>query len=281
VSLLKVGDLRTMNAEELELYFQGPGGFVGPVGLKPRTQEMLGAWPDAKKAEDPRALNLVMDKALEGRKNMICGANKLDYHLRNVSPGQDFQYTVIADIRNVEAGEACINCGGPLVVGKTVEIGHIFQLGYKYSESMGARVLDKDGKEVMPIMGSYGIGIERILTAAIEQNHDENGFWLAPSIAPFEVVVVPISVRDETQMKKSLEVAEQLKSAGLDVIVDDRDERPGVKFKDADLVGIPFRVNVGKKVTEGLVEVKRRSTGETQDVNIAAISEYLQQARRS
>jgi len=281
VSLLKVGDLRTMNAEELELYFQGPGGFVGPVGLKPRTQEMLGAWPDAKKAEDPRALNLVMDKALEGRKNMICGANKLDYHLRNVSPGQDFQYTVIADIRNVEAGEACINCGGPLVVGKTVEIGHIFQLGYKYSESMGARVLDKDGKEVMPIMGSYGIGIERILTAAIEQNHDENGFWLAPSVAPFEVVVVPISVRDETQMKKSLEVAEQLKSAGLDVIVDDRDERPGVKFKDADLVGIPFRVNVGKKVTEGLVEVKRRSTGETQDVNIAAISEYLQQARRS
>ena len=280
-SLLKVGDLRTMNAEELELYFQGPGGFVGPVGLKPRTQEMLGAWPDAKKAEDPRALNLVMDKALEGRKNMICGANKLDYHLRNVSPGQDFQYTVIADIRNVEAGEACINCGGPLVVGKTVEIGHIFQLGYKYSESMGARVLDKDGKEVMPIMGSYGIGIERILTAAIEQNHDENGFWLAPSVAPFEVVVVPISVRDETQMKKSLEVAEQLKSAGLDVIVDDRDERPGVKFKDADLVGIPFRVNVGKKVTEGLVEVKRRSTGETQDVNIAAISEYLQQARRS
>jgi prolyl-tRNA synthetase len=280
-SLVKVSDLRTMNGEELELYFQGPGGFVGPVGLKPRLQDLLGAWPDTKRSEDPRAINLVMDKALEGRKNMICGANKLDYHLRNVTPGQDFQYTAAADIRNVEAGEACPNCGAPLVVGKTVEIGHIFQLGYKYTESMGARVLDKDGKEVMPVMGSYGIGIERILTAAIEQNHDDNGFWLAPSIAPFDVVVVPISVRDETQMKKSLEIAEKLKAAGFDVIVDDRDERPGVKFKDADLVGIPFRLNVGKKVTEGLIEVRRRSTGETQDVNIAAISEYLQQARRS
>jgi len=279
-SLLKVSDLRTMNAEELELYFQGPGGYVGPVGLKSRANELLGAWPDEKKPEDPRAVNVVMDQALEGRKNMICGANKLDYHLRNVTPVQDFQYTVAADIRNVDVGDACINCGGPLVVGKTVEIGHIFQLGYKYTESMGASVLDKDGKEVRPIMGSYGIGIERILTAAIEQNHDENGFWLPPSIAPFEVVVVPISVRDDTQMKKSLEIAEQLKQSGFDVIVDDRDERPGVKFKDADLVGIPFRVNVGKKVTEGLIEVKRRSTGETQDVNIAAISQHLQSARQ-
>jgi len=279
-SLLKVSDLRTMNAEELELYFQGPGGYVGPVGLKPRSQEMLGAWPDAKTPQDPRALNLVMDQALAGRKNMICGANKLDYHLRNVTPGQDFQYTVVADIRNTEAGEACINCGSPLVVGKAVEIGHIFQLGYKYSDSMGARVLDKDGKEVKPIMGSYGIGVERILTAAIEQNHDDNGFWLPPSIAPFDVMVIPISVRDETQMRTALEIAESLKKAGLDVIVDDRDERPGVKFKDADLVGIPFRVNVGKKVTEGLVEVKRRSTGETQDVNIAAISEHLQKLAR-
>jgi len=276
-SLLKVADLRTMNPDELELYFQGPGGFVGPVGLKPRSQDMLGAWPNAKKPEDARAINLVMDSALVGRTNMICGANKLDYHLRNVTPGKDFQYTVASDIRNVEAGEGCVNCGAPLVVGKAVEIGHIFQLGYKYSDSMGARVLDKDGKEVTPIMGSYGIGVERILTAAIEQGHDENGFWLPPSIAPFDAVVVPISVRDETQMQKALEIAEELKKSGFDVIVDDRDERPGVKFKDADLVGIPFRLNVGKKVTEGLIEVKARSTGQMQDVNIAAISEHLHQ----
>jgi prolyl-tRNA synthetase len=140
---------------------------------------------------------------------------------------------------------------------------------------MGARVLDKDGKEVTPIMGSYGIGIERILTAAIEQSNDDNGFWLPPSIAPFDVIVVPISARDPEQMKKSQEIAEELEKAGLEVVIDDRDERPGVKFKDADLVGIPFRINIGKKVTEGLVEVVRRSTRETQDVNIAAISQHM------
>jgi prolyl-tRNA synthetase len=201
--------------------------------------------------------------------------------MRNLSPGIDFEPTAYADLRNVESGEACIHCGTPLVVGKAVEIGHIFQLGYKYSESMGARVLDKDGKEVTLIMGSYGIGIERILTAAIEQGHDDNGFWLPPSIAPFDVVVVPISVRDETHTSTATKIAEQLQQSGFDVIVDDRDERPGVKFKDADLVGIPFRVNVGKKVTDGLIEVKRRSTGETQDVNIAAISEHLQSLARS
>ena len=279
-SLLKVSDLRVMNPEELEFYFQGPAGYVGPVGLVPRQADRLGAWPDAKTAEDSRAVNLVMDKALEGRQNMICGANKLDYHLRNVSPGKDFQYTVAADIRNVEAGEACINCGTPLVVGKAVEIGHIFQLGYKYTESMGATVLDKDGREVKPIMGSYGIGIERILTAAVEQYHDENGFWLPLSIAPFEVVVVPTNVKDEKLMSTALNIGEELKKAGIDVIVDDRDERPGVKFKDADLVGIPFRVTVGKKVTEGQVEVLRRSTAEKQDVNIAAISEHLQKVMR-
>ncbi|HVZ16447.1 MAG TPA: proline--tRNA ligase [Terriglobales bacterium] len=280
-AVAKVSDLRPMNPEELELYFQGPGGFVGPVGLKPRSADQLGAWPDAKKPEDPRAVNLVMDQALAGRQNMICGANKLDYHLRNVTPGKDFQYTVAADIRSTEAGEACINCGAPLVVGKTVEIGHIFQLGYKYTETMDASVLDKDGKEVKPIMGSYGIGIERILTAAIEQNHDDNGFWLPASIAPFEVVVVPVNVKDQTIMSTALKIAEELKQARFDVMLDDRDERPGVKFKDADLVGIPFRVTVGKKVTEGQVEVLRRSTAEKQDVNIAAISEYLQSLLRS
>ena len=284
-AVLGVGDVRTMNADELQLYFQGPAGFVGPMGLVPRPKELLGAWPDqsgekqfakfANEFANPRSANVVMDAALEGRQNMICGANKLDYHLRNVTPGKDFQYTVAADIRNVEAGELCPNCDAPLVVAKAVEIGHIFKLGYKYTKSMGATVLDKDGKEIHPIMGSYGIGIERILTAAIEQNNDENGFWLEPSIAPFQVIVVPISVRDEAQLKKSDEIADELQRAGLDVIIDDRDERPGVKFKDADLVGIPVRINVGKKIGEGLVEVYRRSTRETQDVNIAAISEHI------
>ncbi len=143
-------------------------------------------------------LTVVVDKSLEGRKNMVCGANKLDYHLRNVTPGRDFSWTLIADIRSVNEGEACPKpgCTGKLVVGKAVEVGHIFKLGYKYSESMGARVLDENGKEVTPIMGSYGIGIERILTAAVEQSNDQNGFWLPASIAPFTVVVTVTNMTD-------------------------------------------------------------------------------------
>jgi len=143
---------------------------------------------------------------------------------------------------------------------------------------MGARVLDKNGKEVMPIMGSYGIGIERILTAAVEQSNDENGFWLPRSIAPFEVVVTPVNVKDESVLKAAIDIASRLEAAGFDVLLDDRDERPGVKFKDADLVGIPFRVNVGKKVTEGTVEVVLRSTRELRDVTISAIVEHFQQS---
>lgn len=255
---------RPMQPEEIQAVFNSPAGFLGPVGID-------GAGYKGIKAQ------VFVDRALLGRKNLIAGANKEDYHLRNVTPGRDFPVAESqwADLRSVEAGEGCPNCESALLVAKAVEIGHIFKLGYKYTKSMGATVLDKDGKEVMPIMGSYGIGVERILTAAIEQNNDENGFWLNPAIAPFQVVVVPISVRDEGQTKKSEEIAEELMKAGMDVIIDDRDERPGVKFKDSDLVGIPFRINVGKKVTEGKVEVFRRSTRETQDVNIAAISEYL------
>jgi prolyl-tRNA synthetase len=146
-------------------------------------------------------LTVVVDKSLEGRKNLVAGANKLDYHLRNVVPGRDFTWTLSADIRSVNEGEACPQHAhdglrGQAVVGKAVEVGHIFKLGYKYTESMGARVLDVNGKEVMPIMGSYGIGIERILTAAIEQSNDKNGFWLPASIAPFTVVVTVTNVSD-------------------------------------------------------------------------------------
>jgi prolyl-tRNA synthetase len=184
-------------------------------------------------------------------------------------------------LRSVTAGEACPNCGKALRIDTAVEIGHIFKLGYRYSESMGARVLDKNGKDVTPIMGSYGIGIERILTAAVEQSNDENGFWLPPSIAPFEIVVTPVNVKDENVLKGAIVIAESLETAGFDVILDDRDERPGVKFKDADLVGIPFRVTVGKKVTEGTVEVVLRSTREVRDVTISAVVEYFRGVLRA
>jgi len=257
---------RPMEEGEIKALFKSPAGYLGPVGIE---------WAkDLKK--DGGLPVLLVDKALEGRGNLIGGANKQDYHLKNLTPGKDFHPTAYADLRAAAAGEGCPNCGKALRIDTAVEIGHIFKLGYRYSESMGARVLDKNGKEVTPIMGSYGIGIERILTAAVEQSNDENGFWLPASIAPFEIVVTPVNVKDESLLKAAVDIGSRLESAGFDVILDDRDERPGVKFKDADLVGIPFRITVGKKVTEGTVEVVLRSTREVRDVTIAAVVEYFQ-----
>jgi len=224
-------------------------------------------------------LTVVVDKSLESRKNMVCGANKLDYHLRNVASGRDFSWTVSADIRSVNEGEACPKdgCGGKLVVGKAVEIGHIFKLGYKYSESMGARVLDPNGKEVTPIMGSYGIGIERILTASVEQSNDANGFWLPAAIAPFTVVVTITNVADAGLKDAGEKLAAELDAAGLDVLLDDRDERAGVKFKDADLVGIPYRINVGKKTASGQVELVTRAKGSSVDIALADVVAQLKE----
>jgi prolyl-tRNA synthetase len=288
--------LRPMQPNELEQYLQAPAGFLGPVGLKPLHPKALlirhgyyderdfhgaiGLYPELRgNIDDPRAVTVVIDNALEGRKNMVCGANKLDYHLRNVTPGRDFTWTLSADIRSVNEGESCPtdNCGGKIVVGKAVEVGHIFKLGYKYSESMGARVLDENGKEVTPIMGSYGIGIERILTAAIEQSNDANGFWLPASIAPFTVVVTVTNVADTALRETGEKLAAELEAAGLDVLLDDRDERAGVKFKDADLVGIPYRINVGKKAAGGLVELVRRATATSTDVALADVAALVKE----
>jgi prolyl-tRNA synthetase len=259
---------RPMQEDEIKQLFRSPAGFLGPIGIEWATDMKDGALP-----------LLLVDKALEGRKNLISGANKEDYHLKNVTPGHNFQPTAYADLRAVTAGEGCPNCGAALRIDTAVEIGHIFKLGYRYSELMGARVLDRNGKEVTLIMGCYGIGIERILTAAVEQSNDENGFWLPPSIAPFEIVVCPVNVKDEALLKAAVDIATRLEAYVFDVLLDDRDERPGVKFKDADLVGIPFRVTVGKKVTEGTVEVVQRSTREVQDASIAAITDYFKAKR--
>jgi prolyl-tRNA synthetase len=262
---------RPMEEAEIKALFKSPAGYLGPMGID---------W--AKDLKKDAALPvLLVDKALDGRTNLIAGANKEDYHVKNLTPGKQFCPTAYADLRAVTVGESCPNCGQSLRIDTAVEIGHIFKLGYRYTESMGARVLDKNGKEVTPIMGSYGIGIERILTAAVEQSNDENGFWLPPSIAPFEIVVTPVNVKDETLLKAATEIGSQLEHAGFDVILDDRDERPGVKFKDADLVGIPFRITVGKKVTEGTVEVVLRSTREVRDVTISAIVDHFQGTLRA
>jgi prolyl-tRNA synthetase len=280
LGLLRAGQLRAMLPEELAIYFRAPGGFLGPVGLTQTMEPNLMAelqsnafqpmrtqqfWATANRLK----MVVVLDGSLEGRKSMICGANKLDYHLRNVTPGRDFSWTVAASIRNVSEGEGCPECGAPLRVAKAVEIGHIFKLGYKYSESMGARVLDPNGKEVTPIMGSYGIGIERILTACVEQSFDENGFSLPPAIAPFDVVVTVTNVADAALKAAGEKIAAELETAGLDVLLDDREERAGVKFKDADLIGIPYRINVGKKSADGLVELVTRSNRVSEDVALA------------
>ncbi len=263
-----VSELRPMVAEELALYFEGPAGYLGPVGLK--------VLPAAK--GDPRAATVILDKGLEGRKNMVGGANKLDYHYRNLTPGRDFTWTRIADIRNVNEGEPCPISGQPLKVAKAVEIGHIFKLGRKYTQSMGATVLNRDGKEVTPIMGSYGIGIERILTAAIESSAAASGgasYALHPAIAPFQVVVTITNVGDAALREAGEKVAAELESAGVDVLLDDRDERAGVKFKDADLVGIPYRINIGRGVAEGKVELVDRLQNRTSDVTLNEVAQKV------
>ncbi len=260
-------EFRPMQEEEIVRYFGSPAGYLGPVGLKQvRVVENIGK---SGYAGDADQFVVVMDEALRGRKNLVGGANELDHHFTGLSAGVDFEVTSYADLRNVTEGEGCPRCGEALKLGKAVEIGHIFKLGTKYAESMGAKVLDKDGKEVTIIMGSYGIGIERILTSCIEQNHDDNGFWLAPSIAPFTVVVVPTNVKDATLVEASEKIAAELEAAGYDVLLDDRDERPGVKFKDADLVGIPYRVNVGKLLAEGKVEVVERAKAHKVEIAVA------------
>jgi prolyl-tRNA synthetase len=258
--------LRPMHEEEVVRYFGSIPGYLGPVGL--RIASNLGA----------EGVTVILDEALDGRKNLIAGANREDYHLRNLTPGRDFEPTFIADVRNVAEGEGCPTCSTPLRVAKAVEVGHIFKLGYKYTESMGARVLDLNGKEVTPIMGSYGIGIERILTACIEQNHDDHGFWLPPAIAPFDVVVTVTNSSDAKLRELGQTIAADLETAGFDVLLDDRDERAGVKFKDADLVGIPYRVNVGKKAAEGNVELVSRSVSTSQDVPLREVAAALKSA---
>jgi prolyl-tRNA synthetase len=241
-------EFRPAHPEEIRQWFGADAGSLGPVGVK--------------------TMAILADRALEGRRNMIAGANKNDYHLRNVTPGEDFQAEV-HDLRQVAAGDACTRCGGGLEIRKCVEIGHIFKLGYKYSDLMGLRVLNAEGKEVTPIMGSYGIGIERILSAAIELYHDKDGMVLPASIAPFQVVVTPANNADASQMEAARTIYQDCLTLGLDVVLDDRDERPGVKFKDADLIGIPFRVVVGKKLPGGMVELVRRKDRQASDVAVA------------
>jgi prolyl-tRNA synthetase len=238
-------EVRAANPGEIADWFGADPGSLGPVGVT--------------------NMAIVADLALESRRNMIAGANRNDYHLRNVTPGRDFK-AQHADLRQVNDGDPCTGCGAPLKLRKTIEAGHIFKLGAKYAESMGLSVLDASGAEITPVMGSYGIGIERILCSAIEQSNDSNGMCLPISIAPFTVIVTPVNNADAALRDAARKIAAECEDRGIDVLYDDRDERPGVKFKDADLIGVPYRITIGKKLAQGLVELYDRKTRESKDV---------------
>ncbi len=230
--------------------------------------ELLGAHAGSLGAVGVRGQLIVVDEALRGRRNMTTGANVDDHHLRGVSVERDIQPTVWAELRNVTAGEACPNCeAGALHVAKALEVGHIFKLGTKYSVAMGANVLTAEGKEVPIIMGCYGIGVERILAAAIERNHDEAGIIFPITVAPFQVIVSPLNLKDAEVKSLADHVYAGLQAAGVDVLYDDRDERAGVKLNDADLVGFPFQIRIGpKKLKEGKVEFYHRATRQAEEI---------------
>ncbi|HEX6187285.1 MAG TPA: proline--tRNA ligase [Pyrinomonadaceae bacterium] len=224
-----------------------------------------------------RNLLIIADEGLKGRRNMTTGANKDDHHIRGVNIERDIEVDKWADLRTVSSGEACPRCEtGTLEVFKAMEIGHIFKLGTKYSESMGASVLTADGKDVPIVMGSYGIGVERIITAAIEQNHDADGIIWPKSLAPFDVIVTITNMKDENLRMAGEKLYQELYEAGLQVLLDDRPERAGVKFKDADLIGIPYRVTIGKKIADGAVELFDRHAKQSEDVKLDDIVSRVQ-----
>lgn len=245
-------EIRSAAPSELEAIFGASKGFVGPKDI-----ELVKVPEDY----DSEKITVVADLTAKEMKNFVIGANETDKHFGGVN-WSDLKEPIFADIRLVEAGEKCPDCGEPLYVTKGIEVGNIFQLGTKYSKAMNAVYLDENGKTQPFIMGCYGIGISRTAAAAVERHHDEWGIKWPVAIAPYHVDIVPVNIQDELQMKVANEMYEQLKKAGVEVVLDDRDERAGVKFKDADLIGFPYRVTVGKTINEGLVEFKVRETGE-------------------
>lgn len=216
-------------------------GFAGPVNL---------------------SAPIIADNEVMAMRNFIVGANETDCHIENVNPGRDFTPEITADIRSIEEGDICPVCGKRIKTAQGIEVGHIFKLGTKYSDALGLTYRDETGEDKSVIMGCYGIGVNRCLAAVIEQNHDDNGIIWPVSVAPYKAVVVPVNVNDSVQANMAEEITKRLEDEGIEVIIDDRDERPGVKFKDWDLIGIPVRITVGKKAGEGLVEYKLRNEAE-------------------
>jgi len=258
---LRASAVRAAHPEEIRGLLGALPGSLGPVGAREKFSSLF----------------IVADNALKNRRNMTTGANKDDFHIRGVNVERDFEADQWADLRTVESGEGCPNCEtGVLEVFKGMEIGHIFKLGTKYSESMGATVLNRDGKEVPIVMGSYGIGVERIMAAAVEQSHDADGIIWPRELTPFDVIVTITNIKQDDVRAAGEKLYEDLQRAGLEVLLDDRDERAGVKFKDADLIGVPYRITIGKKAAEGVVELFERRTKQSEDVKISDVVTHVQ-----
>ncbi len=250
------GDYHLMSDEELEEVGLHKG-FIGPVNL-------------------PQDIRLVCDESLKASKSWTCGANEVDYHFTGACPGRDFEVDEWADLVSVHEGDPCPHCGKPLKGARGIEISQVFQLGTKYSEAMGATFMDEDGRERPFLMGCYGIGVSRTLAAVVEQHNDEHGICWPVCVAPYEVEVVPLDVHDEVVWPIAESIAQQLVDLGIEVVVDDRKERPGVKFADADLMGFPYQIVCGKKaIKNGNVEVKVRATGERNEVPISEVASML------
>ena len=250
INYLQAANLEAANEEEIIEVFGVKPGFIGPVELD----------GDHK---------IIADKRIKKMRNAICGANIEDKHFGNINPGRDFAVDEYLDLRTVKAGDHCPECEtGTLEIQTGIEVGHIFKLGTKYSESMGATYLDENGKAQPVVMGSYGIGITRIVAAAIEQGYDENGIIWTKALAPYKIIILPLGKSDEVE-DKSEEIYETFKEKGIEVLIDDREERAGVKFNDADLIGIPLRITVGSRsLNNNVLEVRNRQTGEDYEISL-------------
>jgi len=254
--VLGTDDFRLARDEEVEKLLGTKKGFIGIFNL-------------------PEGIEVLWDNSLYGVKNLVVALNEPDWHYVNVNPGRDFQYGEFYDLSEVREGDPCPRCGSPLKVRRGLELGHIFLLGTRYSEPMRAYFTDRDGKEKPIVMGCYGIGISRILAALVEQHHDEKGIKWPTPVAPFEVLLILLNPKDEEQKSVAEKLYIELEEHGLEVLYDDREESAGFKFADADLVGIPYRVVVGKKVREGKVEVQSRITGEKWDLPLEEVVAFV------
>ena len=258
MNLLNVLQLELATEADIRIAFHSVPGYIGPIGLA--------------------GVTIVADASVMNLTNAVCGANIEDQHHVNVNPGRDFKADNIADIRMIKESDPCPRCGAKVKTARGIEVGQVFKLHTKYSKALEASYLDENGQENLMVMGCYGVGVSRTMAAAIEQHHDDDGIIWPVSIAPYQVVIVPINIKDEAQMTLCEKLYEELKSAGVEVVFDDRDERSGVKFKDADLIGYPVRITIGPKaLKENSVEVKVRRTKESM---LYPLGEHIESIRQ-